>query len=81
MGAASTLSLRPEGLQPLGVRTEDLIPFAFFVQGTDHEWRHEVTCADKEVGIGLIEKFKHDRGCLGMVALSVPDGHKIYEWP
>jgi hypothetical protein len=64
----------------VGKAADEEITFAFFVLDVDHKWRHEITCSDKEIGIELVEKFKHDRGCLGMVALRIPDGHKIYEW-
>jgi hypothetical protein len=59
---------------------DDDLVFAFFVLDVDHRWRHEGIHLSREEGVGLVEKFKRDRRCLGMVALELPTGRKIYEW-
>jgi hypothetical protein len=58
----------------------DSLPFAFFVFDVDHVWRFEGVHTDKKVGVKLIEKWKRDRVCLGIVALELPSGRQIYEW-
>jgi hypothetical protein len=43
-------------------------------------WSFKGIHVDREAGIGTIERHKHGKHVLAIVALELPSGHKIYEW-
>lgn len=54
--------------------------YAFFTQDLSGCWHFGGIHHDQEVGLRLVEKYKHDPHCQGIVAAELPKCRIIYEW-
>lgn len=55
-------------------------PCALFVQDQGGWWSFKGIHVDREAGIKTLELYKHGKHTRSIVALELPNGHKIYEW-
>jgi hypothetical protein len=50
------------------------------VQDQGGWWSFKGIHVDREAGIKTLELYKHGKHTRSIVALELPNGHKIYEW-
>jgi hypothetical protein len=55
-------------------------PCALFVEDVGGWWKFLGIHVDREEGIRILELHKHGPHARNIVALELPNGHKIYEW-
>lgn len=53
--------------------------FAFFTKDAGGWWVFRGVHHDQEVGLALVERYKHDPACGGILTVALPSCRKIYE--